>query len=285
MRLKCWIEAMRLRTLPVSVAGVIMGCGYAMLAGGFRAVPAALCLAVAILAQIASNFANEYFDFRNGLDRPGREGPRRGVTEGDITPRAMLTATLVTLAAACVAGLCLIPFGGWWLIFVGAAIAAGIMAYSAGPYPLSHHGLGEVAVIIFFGIIPVCFTAWLQTGVWSMEAFTGSLSAGLLGANVLIINNYRDVDDDRSVGKNTLAVLIGASAMPWLYAINALLAVGLMSGQWHQLGCTAAIIIFAAAPIAVAIAMTRLKGRRLTPLLGITALLMLAYCITFVVAA
>ena len=94
--IKCWIEAMRLRTLPVSVAGVITAIGYARLHDCFRWTPAILCLAFAVLAQIASNFANEYYDFKGGLDRPGREGPRRGVTEGDITPRAMLAATYLT---------------------------------------------------------------------------------------------------------------------------------------------------------------------------------------------
>ena len=102
---KAWIEAMRLRTLPVSVAGVIAGCGYALEAGSFKVVPAVLCMAVAVLAQIASNFANEYYDFKHGLDKPGREGPRRGVTEGDITPRAMVLATYLTLGAACCCGL------------------------------------------------------------------------------------------------------------------------------------------------------------------------------------
>ena len=112
MSLSCWIEATRLRTLPVSIAGVILAIGYARLHHSFAPAPALLCLTFAILAQIASNFANEYYDFRAGLDRPGREGPRRGVTEGDITPRAMLMATYLTLAAACAVGCSLIYFGG-----------------------------------------------------------------------------------------------------------------------------------------------------------------------------
>lgn len=281
--LRAWIEAMRLRTLPVSLAGVVAGCGYAAAACSLHAVPAALCFAVALLAQIASNFANEYFDFRNGLDRPGREGPRRGVTEGDITPRAMLIATLATLAAACIAGLCLLFYGPWWIIFVGIAIALGVIAYSSGPYPLSHHGLGEIAVILFFGIIPVNFTAWLQTGVWSDAALAGSVAIGLMGANVLIVNNYRDCDDDRAVGKHTLAVLLGARTMPLLYAVNALAATLLTISQWSG-AWKAAPIAYLAAAIAIAAAMTRLTGRRLTPLLGMTAMLMLLYALLFLLA-
>ncbi len=273
---------MRLRTLPVSLAGVIAGCGYAAHSGSFRLIPAALCFAVAFLAQIASNFANEYFDYRNGLDRPGREGPRRGVTEGDITPRAMLTATLATLGAACAAGLCLTLYGPAWIILVGIAIALGVLAYSTGPYPLSHNGLGEVAVIIFFGLIPVNFTAWLQSGAWTSECFLGSIAIGLMGANVLIINNYRDAADDRSVGKHTLAVLIGPRAMPWLYAANAVVATLLVMPQWQGCGMLVPGFYLTAA-IAVSAVMPRLKGRRLTPLLGITAVLMFIYSLLFAI--
>ena len=116
MAVKAWIEAMRLRTLPVSVAGVITAIGFNILNGTFVAAPAILCLVFAVLAQIASNFGNEYYDYRDGLDRVGRDGPRRGVTEGDISPRAMLMATYVTLGVACCIGLSLVWWGGWWLI-------------------------------------------------------------------------------------------------------------------------------------------------------------------------
>ena len=160
-----WIEAMRLRTLPVSVAGVAAGTGCAIYHHGFAVVPMIICLAFAIIAQIASNFANEYYDFKNGFDRKGREGYRRGVTEGDISPSAMKRATYLLLAIDAVLGCSLIAWGGWWLIAVGVAVAVFAVAYSAGPYPLSHHGLGDVAVVIFFGFVPVIFTEYVQTGV------------------------------------------------------------------------------------------------------------------------
>ena len=149
---------MRLRTLPVSLAGVILAIGFAIAQGEYEMTPAWLCLVFALLAQIASNFANEYYDYKSGLDKKGRVGPRRGVTEGDITPQAMKIATYATLAAACVVGCLLINWSGWWLIGVGVLIAIGVIAYSSGPYPLSRHGLGEVAVLFFFGVIPVNFT-------------------------------------------------------------------------------------------------------------------------------
>ena len=114
---------MRLRTLPVSLAGVIMAWGFNFLNDNFNFIPAILCLLFALLAQISSNFANEYYDFKSGLDRKGREGPRRGVTEGDITPGAMKAATYGTLALACVIGCSLIYYGGWWLLPIGIFIA------------------------------------------------------------------------------------------------------------------------------------------------------------------
>lgn len=167
--IKAWIEAMRLRTLPVSVAGVLAGTGCAVFKHGFSVVPMLICLVFAVIAQIASNFANEYYDFKNGFDKKGREGYRRGVTEGDISPSAMKRATFGLLFLDALLGCSLIYYGGWWLIAVGVAVAIFAVAYSAGPYPLSHHGLGDVAVVVFFGFVPVIFTEYVQTGVWGFH--------------------------------------------------------------------------------------------------------------------
>ena len=286
-RISVWVEAMRLRTLPVSVAGVIAGIAYAILGGSFKAAPALLCLAFAVLAQTASNFANEYYDYKAGLDRPGREGPRRGVTEGDITPRTMRNATFLTLGLACCVGLCLIVWGGWWLIAVGAAIAVGVIAYSAGPYPLSHHALGEAAVLCFFGIIPVNMTYYLQAGTFGTSVFWGSVAIGLMGANVLVVNNYRDLEDDRAVGKHTLAVLAGRGFAGTLYLCNGWIAAALTVPVFYAQAAAAVAI-----PAAYALLHTLLwatvisrRGARLNPLLGMTAMLMLVYSLAFLVFA
>lgn len=283
----CWIEAMRLRTLPVSVAGVCAACACACLHGHFAAAPAVLCLAFAVLAQIASNFANEYYDFRAGLDRRGRSGPRRGVTEGDITPRAMATATYVTLAAACAIGLSLIHWGGWWLVPIGIGIAAAVIAYSAGPFPLSHHCLGEVAVIAFFGIIPVNLTYYLQAGTFPPDVLRCSLTIGLMGANVLIVNNYRDRDDDRAVGKHTLATVLGRRLTAILYLLSGWSAVLLMSPLWATIGGAAWIVPSAYATIHTILwaLIAKRHGAKLNPMLGITAMLMLAYAVGLLVTA
>lgn len=276
---------MRLRTLPVSVAGVIMALGYGVLDGGFNLAVWVLCLLFAVLAQIASNFANEYYDYRDGLDKPGREGPRRGVTEGDITPGAMLRATYITLGVACAVGLSLLAWGPWWLIPVGAAIGLGVLAYSTGPYPLSRHGLGEVAVMLFFGVVPVNLTCFVMSGGWSVDVLLGSFSAGLMGANVLLVNNYRDAPDDAAVGKRTLAVIFGRKAASMLYLSNGYLAVALMLGVWMRLPAWVLIIpgVYLVAHTAMWLRMRRSEGAALNPMLGGTAMLMLLYCALFAI--
>lgn len=278
---------MRLRTLPVSLAGVVMAWGFCALHDKFNLIPAVLCLLFALLAQIASNFANEYYDFKSGLDRKGRDGHRRGVTEGDITPNAMKVATYGTLALACVIGCSLIYYGGWWLLPIGIFIALGAMAYSAGPYPLSRHGLGEVAVLFFFGIIPVTLTYYVQSLEWNVDVLLASIAIGLMGANVLIVNNYRDHDDDKSVNKRTLAVIFGRNTVANLYLFNGYIAVALMGMTWLSFPLWTCVI-----PILYLIAHTAIwwqlgirTGSRLNPLLGMTAMAMAAYSLAFAIIA
>lgn len=224
--MKEWIEAMRLRTLPVSVAGVMGGTSCAIYHHGFSVLPFLICLFFAVLAQITSNFANEYYDYKNGLDKKGREGFRRGVTEGDISPKAMKRAVFITMAIAACVGATLVIWGGWWLVFVGLAVGIFALAYSTGPFPLSTNGLGEIAVIIFFGFVPVIFTDYVQTRILyfdSITMFTGA-AIGLMGANVLIVNNYRDMEDDKAVGKRTSVVILGRRIMGAVYYFNGILA-------------------------------------------------------------
>ncbi len=282
MTLKPWIEAMRLRTLPVSAAGVLTAIGYNVGDGTFKAAPAALCMIFALLAQVASNFANEYYDYRDGLDRAGRDGPRRGVTEGDITPGAMLRATYATLGMACCVGLSLLWWGGWWLLIAGIVIALGAMAYSAGPYPLSRHGLGEVAVIIFFGVIPVNLTYYVQSGYFAWPVGIASAAIGLMGANVLLVNNYRDADDDASVGKRTLAVIMGRGFAYSLYLINGVLGMLLLLDamgvhQWIAW-------VYLAVHLLLCMMLKRRTGRAINPLLGMTAVAMLAVALAWLVS-
>lgn len=280
---------MRLRTLPVSVSGVLAGGGVAAFYKSFQWAPFLICLFFAIIAQIVSNFANEYFDFKNGLDKKGREGFRRGVTEGDISPGAMRNATFALLFLDCLLGLSLIHWGGWWLIPVGIAIAVFALAYSAGPYPLSHHGLGEIAVFIFFGIVPVMFTAYVQTGSWQMwpVGLPISMAIGCMGANVLIVNNYRDMEDDRSVNKKTLAVRFGPKAMERLYLILGFAALILTEIPLiAHLGIIWQVcpLIYINGHYILWQKMRQSSGKELNPVLGQTAYLMFAFSVYMLVA-
>lgn len=226
IKISPWIEAMRLRTLPVSCAGVIAGGACSLAVDFLRIVPFLIALTFAVLAQIASNFANEYFDFRNGLDKKGRAGFRRGVTEGDISPKAMLRATIFTTVLASLIGLSLLFYGAWWLILIGVAVVIFLFAYSTGPYPLSHHGLGDLAVLIFFGIVPVNLTAILtcnNNDIWILS-LPMSIGIGLMAVNVLIVNNYRDMDEDRKVNKFTTVVLFGREFISKIYLANGFIA-------------------------------------------------------------
>ena len=157
-RIHAWLEAARPKTLPASFSPVLVGCALAYRDGVFKLAPTILCVLVALLAQIASNFANDYFDYKKGADKEDRLGPERAVASGWITPKAMLWGTFITLGLSCLCGCFLLFFAGWELIAVGVAIAICVLAYSAGPYPLAYNGLGDVCVVLFYGIIPVCFT-------------------------------------------------------------------------------------------------------------------------------
>lgn len=288
-KIKPWIEAMRLRTLPVSVAGVIAAAGCACYYNSFNAAPFFICLLFAVLAQIISNFANEYFDYKNGLDHPGRVGFRRGVTEGDIAPRAMRNATLALIVVDAIVGASLIFWGGWWLMIPGIAIAVFALAYSAGPWPLSHHGLGEIAVVIFFGIIPVTLTAYVQSGDWTAlpVSLPVSFAIGFMGANVLLVNNYRDYDDDRKVGKHTLAVIFGRQAAASLYLVNGFIAllffeiatISRLPMLW-QIGP----LIYINIHWILWSQMRQAKGAQLNPLLGKTSILMPAMALWLLLA-
>ena len=283
---------MRLRTLPVSLSGAVMGIALAWWNGRFQWIPAVLCLVFALLAQVASNFANEYYDYLRGADKKGRVGPRRGVTEGDIRPRTLLIVTFATLAAAGLVGCCLIPYGGWWLLPAGIFIAVGALAYSTGPYPLSYHGLGELAVFLFFGVIPVTLTYYVQALRFEPLVILASMSIGLLGVNVLLVNNYRDMDDDLEAGKRTSVVIFGRKPAAAAYLINGYVAMCLLTPLWLMSAFLGNPPVWALAAPAVYLVLHTITWHRLTtrdgaalnPLLGATARNMLIFTILLALA-
>lgn len=290
--IKVWIECMRLRTLPVSLSGVVIATALAWWRGHFAWMPALLCLLFALLAQVASNFANEYYDFKHGADKKGRVGPRRGVTEGDIRPHTLLIVTFATLAAAGMVGCCLIPYGGWWLLPVGIGIALGALAYSTGPYPLSYHGLGELAVFLFFGVIPVTLTYYVQALRIEPLVILASMSTGLLGVNVLLVNNYRDMDDDREAGKRTSVVIFGRKPAAAAYLIGGYVAMCLLTPLWLMAVLHPHVPWWTLAAPAVYLVLhtvawhqlTHRDGAALNPLLGATARNMLIFTLLLTIA-
>lgn len=276
----------------MSLSGAVMGIALAWWNGRFQWIPAVLCLVFALLAQVASNFANEYYDYLRGADKKGRVGPRRGVTEGDIRPRTLLIVTFATLAAAGVVGCCLIPYGGWWLLPAGIFIALGALAYSTGPYPLSYHGLGELAVFLFFGVIPVTLTYYVQALRFEPLVILASMSIGLLGVNVLLVNNYRDMDDDLEAGKRTSVVIFGRKPAAAAYLINGYVAMCLLTPLWLMSAFLGNPPVWALAAPAVYLVLHTITWHRLTtrdgaalnPLLGATARNMLIFTILLALA-
>ena len=276
---------MRLRTLPVSVAGVIAGTGCAIAAESFKPIPALLCLAFAILAQIAANFGNEYYDFKNGIDKKGRAGFRRGVTEGEIDPKAMKAATFITLGIAAAVGCTMLIYGPWWLIIVGVLIMCFALAYSAGPYPLSHHGLGDIAVIIFFGIVPVVLTWYLQTSSWESVdlVIETSVAIGILAANVLIVNNYRDMEDDAAAGKRTTVVIFGRKFMSTVYLLSGFIGMLVMTQVWLDMPVwvLAVPLIYLVLHLKTWQNLRESTGSAINPLLGRTEMNLLIFALLF----
>ena len=292
-QIKIWLEAIRLRTLPVSVSGVLIAVGLAKFNGAFRLVPSLLCVAFAVLAQIVSNLANEYFDFKAGTDKKGRVGPRRGVTEGDFSPATLTRAVVGTLVATCAVGLSMLavvdPGEGYanWLLLVGVGVMVAVMAfaYSAGPYPLSYHALGEVAVMAFYGLVPVIFSYYVVAGDFHPYAVIAGIAIGLMGVNVLLVNNYRDVDDDREAGKRTSVVVAGRTLAAFAYLLNGLLALSVLGVLWLRLWMEWGWWTMLPPAIYMALHLTtwhRLKqrtGAALNPILGATARNMLIFTI------
>lgn len=194
-----------------------VGTALAWTDGGFRPAVAALCLLFALLMQCTANLVNDLWDFLKGADQPDRLGPDRAFAKGFITPGAMKAGIAAFTLAAAAAGCGLLWFGGWKLIFVGAACIVFAYFYTAGPYPLAYHGLGDAAVIVFFGLVPVLFTYWLQTGTWTWETVVAALACGLVIDTMLMVNNFRDREEDARCGKRTIVVCLGAGVGRWGY--------------------------------------------------------------------
>lgn len=204
-----WFIAARPWTLPASVAPILVGSAVAWHQAGFHLPTALVALVTALLLQIAANFANDAIDFKRGTDTDARVGPTRITAAGYVTYDQVMRATFITLGLAVLTGLYLVYRGGWPFLLLGLAAVICAVAYTGGPFPISYLGLGEVFVFLFFGLLAVTGTAYLQTGELTSLALAASIPSGAMNVGILIVNNYRDLEGDRVANKRTVAVRIG----------------------------------------------------------------------------
>lgn len=228
---KAWLLATRPKTLSAAAVPVMIGTAFAWrnTSEQFYWIPAILCLLFAWIMQIDSNLVNDYFDFKKGNDDETRLGPKRACSEGWITSDAMVWGILITTLLGCMTGIPLILYGGLEMVMVGIACVVFCFLYTT---LFSYHGLGDILVLLFFGIIPVCCTYYvcmpLHQQIPTGEVIASSIACGLAIDALLIVNNYRDIDNDRSNGKITLAVRLGESKTRRLYESIGYIAAGIM---------------------------------------------------------
>ena len=245
-----WVEGARPRTLPAAVAPVLVGSGLAAWAGGFVWWAALLALLVAVAVQIGVNYANDYSDGVRGTD-DRRVGPRRLVGSGLADPRAVLVAALLAFATAGLAGLVLAITVSWWLLLVGVLAIAAAWTYTGGPSPYGYRGLGEVSVFLFFGVVAVVGTTYVQAERWIGPALVGGVVIGALACAILVVNNLRDIPSDEVAGKRTLAVKLGDRRTRRLYvglvviAGGGVAALSVVTTPWTLLGLGALALAFA----------------------------------------
>ncbi len=219
-----WWMAIRPKTLPAAASGVAVGSALAWSDGGFMLGAALAALAIALLLQIASNLANDVYDDEKGADTADRLGPVRVTQAGLLSRSQVKSGVKGVLLLALLIGFYLTWVRGPWVLAIGAAAIVSAIAYTGGPYPLGYHGLGEVFVFLFFGVAAVVGTYWLQTGETSLAAWIMSVPIGLLITGILVVNNLRDIVQDKAAGKRTVAVRIGAEATKLEYVACVVLA-------------------------------------------------------------
>jgi 1,4-dihydroxy-2-naphthoate octaprenyltransferase len=286
--LRHWLLAARPKTLSAAVVPVMMGSALA------SHEPAAVtwwvfwcALIGAVLIQIATNFINDALDFKKGADTEERLGPIRVTQAGLISANAVMSAAWLCLFGAALCGIPLMMRGGWPMLLIGLASIAAAYAYTGGPYPLAYRGLGEIFVILFFGLVAVGGTFYAHSLQWTQSAFAAGFAAGSLATVLLVINNLRDVDGDRRVNKRTTVVRFGEGFARFEIAFFALAPfvaaalVAWMQTRWGWLATLAALPL----AIAVIVRVLRSEGAELNRCLGLAGALQWAFGILFVIGA
>jgi 1,4-dihydroxy-2-naphthoate octaprenyltransferase len=280
---RIWLMAARLRTLPAAVAPVLVGTSLAIDDGTFKALAFVAALLGAVFIQVGTNLSNDYSDARRGADTEDRLGPVRVTAGGLVPPRQVLVATYVTFGLAVLCGVYLVAVAGPLLLAIGgASILAGVL-YTGGPRPYGYEGLGELFVFLFFGIVAVSGSYFVQRQHLPWQAFALAVPVGLLAAAILVVNNVRDLETDRRAGKRTLAVRLGRMRTRRLYALMLAAAFVTAPIPWVAGSLSAWVLLpLLAVPLAVPLVRTvatRTDGPALNGALARTGMLQLAFCL------
>ena len=284
MNLKYWILAARPKTLTAALIPVCTATALAFAQGHGRWVPAVVCMLFAALMQIAANFINDLFDFKKGTDREDRLGPERACAQGWITPQAMKRGIVVMLVLACAVGCCLLPYGGWMLVGIGAVCVVFAFLYTT---LLSYMGCGDVLVWVFFGLVPVCGTYYVQAQTLTPAVWWLAAACGLVTDTLLVLNNYRDREQDLASGKRTLIVALGerfGSMFYLLQGVAGYVCVAMLADYGH-LWTIALPALYLIPHTLTWRTMIRIKyGRELNRVLGLTSRNMLIFAVLTVLA-
>ncbi len=281
--IRIWLMAARPRTLPAGIAPVLVGTALAAADGEFAVLVFLAALFGAIFIQVGANLSNDYSDARRGADTEDRLGPVRVTAGGLVPPQTVLIATYVTFALAVACGAYLIYVAGWGILAIGAAsILAGVL-YTGGPRPYGYDGLGDLFVFLFFGIVAVAGSYFVQTEELAWEAFALAVPVGLLAAAILAVNNIRDALTDSRAGKRTLAVRLGRDRMRAIYTGELITAHVVPLIVWAAGGATAwVLLVLATTPMAAGLARTvgeHDDGPTLNAALARTGMLQLLFCL------
>lgn len=280
-RWRAWALGARPKTLPAAVAPVVVGSALAHADGKFAPWPAVAALLAALLIQIGTNLANDYFDHIRGFDTVERKGPLRVAQSGLIPLQELRLGILVTVGLTAAIGVFLTVVGGWVVLAIGVASLVAAIAYSGGPFPLSSNGLGDLFVFLFFGLVAVCGTYFVQALEFSLLSLFVAVPVGALTTAILIVNNYRDIETDEQVGKRTLAVAIGPVATRAEYVLMLVLAYATPAALWIAGHLSAWVLLcWLSLPLAVGLVCTMYRttsGPELNQALAGTARLDLVF--------
>ncbi|MGZ4197441.1 MAG: 1,4-dihydroxy-2-naphthoate polyprenyltransferase [Solirubrobacteraceae bacterium] len=279
---RIWLMAARIRTLPAAIAPVLVGTALAGWQHVFHPLRFVAALIGAIFIQVGTNLSNDYSDARRGADAEDRLGPVRVTAGGLVPPRQVLIATYVSFGVAVLAGVYLVVVAGWQLLLVGAAsILAGVL-YTGGPKPYGYEGLGELFVFLFFGIVAVAGSYFVQVKHLDWKAFALAVPVGLLASAILVVNNFRDIDSDRRANKRTLAVRLGRTRTRAMFAVIVYLAFLLTPVTWVFGPMKPWVMLpWLTLPLAAQIVRevrNRTDGPSLNQALAHTGMLQLAFC-------